>query len=463
VSATYAGCRLSSSARIRVLAPCGGEDKREGSLGLHQNGSRRQVAAQMPNRLDASGGRLSEFGKRVLSPITGVSLPAAIFVGAAMTVAALVGATILYFVVKKFDLSLIWRSLAFDPNDMYVYFDSARWISEGGRLYREVPSEYPLLANIIFATVRYLGNLLHPGILGFYGIWIASTWFVYLYVLYRIATGTTMLAALAWLAPAPIYFALFRFDLFPAAATLMSLFAIRRTRYIEGAVWLGVAVALKGYALFLLPAYCAFMLHQRGLAAAIKVGALALAPMILSLLATLTFAGWEGMVAPFNFHAVRTLNGESTYDAINYLFGAPVVSERSEVRWLAQSLQVGCALAAVVMRPQSFDDLGNAFLFAVLGFMSFSVFYSPQFVLWILPLVCFSGSWIMLISAIFLSWLTYLYYPITYVHPGLLPSLFKPVIIAVGLLRLFMMFLAVKGTMRFKYSRRNLPTPASAG
>jgi uncharacterized membrane protein len=278
--------------------------------------------------------------------------------------------------------------LAYDPFYLRVYFHSARWVIESGRLYREVRSEYPLFANIIFATLRYLGDLLHPVLYGFYDLWVASVWFVYLFAVYRILKDTTTLAGLAWLAPTQIYFAVFRFDLYPAVATLMSLFAIRRTDYIEGAVWLGVAIALKGYALFLLPAYCVFMVYQRGFAAAIKIGALAVAPIILSLLITFTFAGWEGVVAPFKFHAARTLNGESTYDAINYLFRAPVVMEGSEAGW-ASLLQAGCAFAAAAMRPRSFEDLVNTFLFAVLGFMSFSVFYSPQYVLWILPLVCF--------------------------------------------------------------------------
>ena len=222
---------------------------------------------------------MSESDKKIISPITGVFL----------TAVALSGGVILYLAGKKFGIRL-----ASDPHDIRIYFDEARWVIEDGRLYREVWSEYPLFANIIFAALRYLGNLLDPGLYGFYGLWVVSAWFVYLFAGYRIAKETTMLAALAWLAPAPIYFALFRFDLYPAIATLMSLFAIRRTCYIEGAIWLGMPVALKGYALFLLPAYCVFMVYQRGAAAAIKDGALAVAPIILSLLATLLFAGREG-------------------------------------------------------------------------------------------------------------------------------------------------------------------------
>ena len=383
------------------------------------------------------GARPPEFGKRVLSPVIGV------VIGVFVTVLALVGAAILYLAGNKLGIRLI--GAIFDPFDLRVYYNSARWVIEGGRLYREVPSVYPLLANIIFAIFRYLSHLLHLGVIGFYSLWIASAWLVYLYALYRVATGTTMLAILGWLAPASIYFALSRYDIYPAVATLMSLLAIRRTAYMEGAIWLGLAVALKGYALFPLPAYCAYIVYQRGFAAAIKVGAVVVAPTIISLVVTFAFAGWEGVIAPFEFHALRTLNGKSTYDAINYLFGAAVISDGSEIRWAGQFLQIGCALAAAAMRPRSFEDLINAFLFAVLGFMSFSVFYSPQYVLWVLPLVCFSSSRVVLISAILFSWLTYLYFPISVgLRKTLGAGAFKAMVVAVGMLRLFMMLLTVK-------------------
>src|SRR5262245_59849133 len=186
------------------------------------------------NWLMFRGERLREFDKQILSPITHVSLTTAALVGVVMTITIFVGTMIVYLAGRP--------RLAFDPFDMRVYFASARWIIEGGYLYREVPSEYPLFANITFATLRYLGNLLHHGIYGFYGLWIASAWLVYLYAVYRVATGTSMLAALAWLAPAPIYFAVYRFDIYPAVATLMALFAIRRASYTKGAIWLGVAV-----------------------------------------------------------------------------------------------------------------------------------------------------------------------------------------------------------------------------
>jgi hypothetical protein len=337
-----------------------------------------------------------------------------------------------------------WARSGFAVADIAFYFGSARWIIEGGRLYREVSSDYPLFANIIFASCRYLGHFLHPGFWGFFTLWIAAAWIVFFFALYRVAKDTTMLAAMVWLGPSPIYFALLRFDVYPAVATLMSLFAIRRTAYIEGAVWLGLAAALKGYALWMLPAHCMYMVSQRGFSWAIKVGALGVAPIILSLLITFIFAGQEGMIAPFTFQALRTLNGESTYDAFNYLFNLSAIPDGSEVRWVAQSLQVGCALAAAAMRPRSFDDLIDAFLLAILGFISFSVFYSPQYVLWLLPLVSFSESRVMVISAIVLSWLTFLYFPIGRFLYDWCPSLLKTAVTAISLIRLFMMFWILK-------------------
>ena len=334
--------------------------------------------------------------------------------------------------------------LLFDPHDIGVYFNSSRWIIEGGYLYREFPSEYPLLANIIFSTFRYVGSLIGSGSIGFILIWIISASFIYLCAVYQVARGTTMLAVFAWLATAPIYFALFRFDLYPSFATLISLFAIRRGDYIKGALWLGVAAALKGYALFLLPAYCVFIVYQRGLSTAIKAGALAVLPMIASGFASFAFAGWEGAIAPFKFHAGRALNGESTYDAVNYLFDAPITLWVNDAPWVAHFLQIAAALVAAAMRPRCFEDLINAFLFALLGFVSFSTFYSPQFVLWVLPIICFSPSRVMLFLTILFSWLTYLYFPVSWDLRGARPDMFKATVVAISVLRLFMMFLAAR-------------------
>jgi hypothetical protein len=351
------------------------------------------------------------------------------------------------------------RGLLFDSHDLDSYFNRSGWIIEGGRLYRDVWSEYPLLANVVFAFWRYLANLVYPGVTGFEYVWMISAGVIFLWALYRVADDAKPLMVLAWVGPASIYFALYRFDIYPVVTTLLALFAIRRAAYIEGAIWLGVAAAFKGYALFMLPAFCVFMIYQRGLVVAFWLGALALAPTVLALLATLTFTSWQEALAPFRYHAQRGGNDQSTYDAINYLINYFFATQMklNQIPLVPQSLQLASALGAAAMRPRTFEDLVNAFLFAVLGFMTFSAFYSPQFMLWILPLICFSDSRAIAILAIAFNWLTYIYFPILFhlTMYGKAQTLYRAILVAISFIRLSMMILTVLP----RTSARPIPIP----
>src|SRR5262249_38488834 len=143
--------------------------------------------------------------------------------------------------------------------------------------------------------------------------------------------------------------------------------------------------------------------------------ALALAPFAAGNLAVVAFAGWEGLLAPYRFHAARGLNGESTYDALAYVMRTPFVQDLITGRpWIARGLQIGAALGAVGLRPRNFQSLVDAFLVALLGFITFSEFHSPQFLLWVLPIASFSRAPAMVTSAIALSWLTFLYFPVAF-------------------------------------------------
>ena len=235
---------------------------------------------------------------------------------------------------------------------------------------------------------------------------------LYAFVVTRVSVAAPLIVLIAWLAPAPIYFALVRYDVYPAAATLFALLATRRGSYVAGALWLGVAVALKGYALFVLPAYCAFILNRRGSFAAAQAGVLAILPMILRLAAVYAYAGWDGMTAPFRFYQVRGFNGESSYDALHYLFGVGL--DAKDMAFVPAVLQIGCALLAAAMRPRSFSELADAMSFAILGFVSFSMFYSPQFVLWILPFIAFASSRVMAILGFLFAASTYAYFPVAF-------------------------------------------------
>ena len=364
--------------------------------------------------------------------------------------ASIVGAAlVLAFLAIGGHLGTFGIRYFFDPHDIGVYFESSRWIVEGGTLYVDVFSEYPLLANGIFAAIRWIANITFPGSRGFEYLWILTAAIVYAFATIRVAAFASFLAVATWLAPASIYFALFRYDVYPAVAMLFGLLAIRREGYTAGAIWLGIAVALKGYALFMLPALCLFVFHRRGLVAAICVMIIVIAPTIASFTAIYGFAGWEGVTSPFQFHLEREFNWESSYDALNYVLGTRF--EARDIPFVPLALQALASLVAAGMRPRSFDDLVKATSFAIVGWMTFSVFYSPQFLLWVLPIVSFANSRLMVVLGLLLALMTYAYFPVAWdlAHiTGVSSKPLEALVITVTVLRISMMIVGIRNMHR---------------
>jgi len=337
---------------------------------------------------------------------------------------------------------------ALDTFDIGVYYRESAWAVGAGRLYRDVFSEYPLAANVLFGTVRAVAAAFENPEFGFLILWMASGLAAYaaavrLAVTDRERRGVRTL--LIWLAPAPLYFAAFRFDVFPALATFLMLFALRAERWRRAALWLGIAIALKGYALFLLPAIGVYVLQRRGLRAAVEFGAIAVTPFALGLALPLAFAGVRGMKMPYAYHSGRGFNGESTWDALSWLLGTDL--ERWTTHWprLSQLLQIGGALAAAAMRPRAFTQLVRALLFALTAFLSVSTYYSPQYVLWLAPFAYFCADDAIASVAIAYGWLTYLYFPVAYdLSYGTTGGPLKPVLAIVTALRLALLARAAR-------------------
>ncbi len=334
----------------------------------------------------------------------------------------------------------LWQ--VFDWQDIHVYFESSSWIVGGGTLYRSVPSEYPLLANLCFAIVRLLSlaaPILRDPYDKFAWVWVSlmlPLWFV---VLQRLWTRFPRPALFLWLTPTSLYFALYRFDALAVFLSLLCVEAIHADRLRRAALWLGLVTALKGYSLFLLPAFAVYVWRRRGFGEAVIASVIQLAPFAGANLITLGFGGMDGLMYAYRFHAARWLNGESTWDAIAYLTGPAIRDWLPRFPKLPLILEVACALVAAGFRPREPRDLMRAFLFATTGFISFSVFYSPQFVLWLVPFAAdFAwplASWIVVAC----SWVTFAYFPVAFFKRLHHPRVFELAVAAVAGLRLLLM------------------------
>ncbi len=301
--------------------------------------------------------------------------------------------------------------LLFDDFDINVYFQSSRWIVGEGILYKDVFSEYPLLANLIFGYCRLVAKVTHPfpsDIESFSFVWTSTSFLLYLFAIFITYTKVSRNSLWLWIAPASVYFALFRFDIYPSVTTLLALMAIRDEKYTRGSIWLGITIALKGYAIFLLPSYCIFIFYKRGIKAVITNTIICFIPFLAGNLMVLLYAGLQGLLAPYAFHGMRGPNGESTYDVFRLSWIATIFPG------LPPLLQISSSLLPVLKKPKTFESLVDAFLIAIVGFITFSVFYSPQYFLWIIPIAVFSESLLIRKLTVAFSWVAFFYFPIAY-------------------------------------------------
>jgi len=363
-------------------------------------------------------------------------VPLGLVVAALLAAAALGLATFLRWdAFRHASVFGLWN--LFDWHDIHVYFLSSGWVAGQGTLYREVPSEYPLLANLLFAAVRLVSGLVPLGsdYDRFAWTWMLAGLALYLWTLHRLATRYPRPALLLWLTPSALHFSLYRFDVFAVVPALLAVEALAGGRLRRAALLLGLVTALKGYALFLLPAFLYHAWARRGAREAALAGAVYLAPFALGNLVTLAFSGTDGLLYAYRFHATRTFNGESTWDAAAYALGPAVRDAVGRVHGLPFALQALGALLALAFRPRTHEALMRAFLFATAVFTSASVFYSPQFVLWLVPFVAEwttpLASWLV----VAFSWVTFVYFPVAYFRRAHHPGLFRAAVVLTAAVR----------------------------
>jgi len=309
--------------------------------------------------------------------------------------------------------------ILYDNFDMSVYHNSSRWTVAGeGVLYRDVRSEYPPLANVIFAAARIVADTLAPFPVAFDNFawtWMSFAWVVYVGVLRLSATALPRAALWLWLNPAALYFTLLRFDIYPAALTLLALLAARRDRHLMAGLWLGLAVAVKGYPVFLVPSFAVFVWRRAGFGRGVAAGVLCLLPLVVSGGIVYSYAGWEATTRPYREHASRDLDTQSsTYDVLIDVCGLTEAREFASRKITVHALQLAMALLAAATLPKRASQLADAGLVALLGFLTLSVFYSPQFVIWVLPLAACSGSRWARRGVFALLVTSLLYFPVAY-------------------------------------------------
>jgi hypothetical protein len=210
-------------------------------------------------------------------------------------------------------------------------------------------------------------------------------------------------AAVAVVALGPVV--LSRYDLWPAALTVAALTALVCGRLRLGHLALGLAVAAKLYAIVLVPITLAYVWRRSGRREALVCGGLLLAILVVAWVPFLVLAP-DGVWHSFWVQGSRPLQIESLGAAFllaaHHAFGLGLTTESSHgsqnlvgggpdtLAVVSSALQLVALVATWILSargPATRERLLLASAADLVAFVAFGKVLSPQFLIWLIPVV----------------------------------------------------------------------------
>jgi len=322
--------------------------------------------------------------------------------------------------------------------DVHLYGAFAHSVFDGRVPYRDFFMEYPpgalavFLPPEIFGTSHY--NAAFKALMTLCG---AATIVVLALLLLRLgATRARLRTALLLFAISPAALgpiSLNTYDAWPALLTVVALALLVAAWPVAAFAMLGLAFAAKVYPIVLVPPALVYVWRTAGRRAALSslgaLGAVA-AIVILPFLALSP----HGLVESFRAQAARALQVESLGGALLGVadrvgwYGAHVVHRTGHavsydltgtlprvLAGLSSLLQLLAVLLVVWLYRRGRDEpqrLAAAFAAAVAGFLVFTRFFSPQYLVWLVPLVVLLQplEWALIAAALVLAQVWFFHY-----------------------------------------------------
>jgi uncharacterized membrane protein len=300
--------------------------------------------------------------------------------------------------------------------DVGLYATDAQRMLDGQVPYRDFFFEYPPGALAVF-IVPALVSIAH----------YATLFKILMVVLGAatlcIASGIAALSgldsrrsalALGWIAISPLLVGpllLDEYDVWPTFLTCLALLGLLRGRDRIGAGLLGLGAATKVFPAAILPAMLVWVFRRSGRRDALRCLAVAVA-VAAATYVVFAVLGPGGVWASLDVHLRRGLQKESLGSAMLYvldqlgLYKAHIVEGNSNwteltgtagntLATIGSLCQIAAcvAVAAVALRRRAdARTLLYAAAAAVAGFVAFGKVFSPQYLIWLVPLVALAGG-----------------------------------------------------------------------
>ncbi|MBN1354523.1 MAG: hypothetical protein JW994_07650 [Candidatus Omnitrophica bacterium] len=312
-----------------------------------------------------------------------------------------------------------------DNADREVYYLRGTWYTIKKTPYTEVFSEYPQFATYFFALPHMALAALYGPAYGKEAYYLTFSAMMMLFLsftillLYRLRDEKRYFAFLMLL-PASLYFSYNRYDILPSFLGILAVYLLSKKKFAFSFFCLALGVLAKWYLALLFPIFLVFCRESRkknitGIIAFFFI------TCFLGILPTLLSGGIDALLIPYMFHTMRGLNSESLFYLLKKILGSDL--------WFIVFfvLQFSVWPFLVFARIDSPKKAINWSALAILVFMLFAKFYSPQWILWIMPfLILRIRNAKDAFLVIFFDITTYVYYPVIYDGFG---GLLTPVII----------------------------------
>ena len=313
-----------------------------------------------------------------------------------------------------------------DEADRTDYFYRGSWLPLNKVPYRDVMSEYPQVPTFIFG-ILYIPFLKQTDPAVAYSGYSALFSFLMLCLLAclmitldRMLPEKNKKLVFCLLLPAPLYFVYNRFDVLPSLIVVLALLLAGRQKWELAGILLGIATLTKWYPALLVLPVMTYMVWKKVPLLRIGLFVVLFGITCLVILAPTYFMGGiRALLDPYIYHGKRGFG----------LAAFPTLIEpmiRSLVPWATEnSLKIvfvliqGSAIPFVFFAHlDTFEKLLSWCLLIISTYILFSRIYSPQWMLWIFPLM------ILLVRDKIDLALVILYGTITYIEFPLVIGLF---------------------------------------
>jgi len=337
-----------------------------------------------------------------------------------------------------------------DYADIMVYAVRGSWYPYSRTPYTDVPSEYPQAATWLFAVPYvilgfpgpldtrpikeietfvasdlptnpnlpaspHLRNRLLMRYSLVFSLLMVPFLFFSILIVWRLRPDRKYLAFLMLL-PAGLFFTHNRFDIIPAFLSLLAIYLLSKDRLRLSAFVIALGFLTKWYVVLLLPVFLTYSYTNskrinRPMILVFVLTCLAL------LLPTILSGGVRGLLAPYAAQLSRGLEQPSLFFLVYMLFGRgfgiDIFNIYSSAALLV--LQFSMIPLCVTSRVDSIGKVIGWSLLSVLVFIIFARINSPQWILWVSPLlILLAGGRMFVTGIILLDLLSYLQYPVLY-------------------------------------------------